>query len=320
MKRLIKYWGPYNETGFSDCSTKYEVLPFLVEDSAGAKELALFAVDLNMSFSSIATKPKDKSRRGLVVTHSLELSEKKTKDNGISKESMKVYLGFITVKEYKCLPIFKGINKKLTKDQAHDIVNNQAFGVSDTGEIDGEPLIVMESWNYFHELKLNGYSLESFEKAQGITKTKGHVEFDDSVSRCDECGVYDYQDDGYKYNHRIVNGSVYGINCGCFAKACKNNLEDFVDDTNTPLELEAAKELEKEGRLVFVERFIGGMVDGRGGSFAGKRVREGTPSEVLAEYKSKHPKAKFVFVHDESGQFQTYFSIWKVKRNVGKAA
>ena len=57
------------------------------------------------------------------------------------------------------------------------------------------------------------------------------------------------------------------------------------------------------------------MVDGRGGYFNGKSTREGTPKSVLAEYMALKPDSVFLFTHDESGQFQTYFSIWEIKQD-----
>lgn len=324
MKRLIKYWSSYNETSFSDCSTKYEILPVLVDDSAGADELKRLAREHGYAYRTKVTEPKREGYRPNKITHSLKLSETlPMPQHSIRKDrrKMHVFLGFITLttsqSDNAILPLNKGLNKRVTSKQANDIVNSQAFGVADVGTIGKENMIVMESWNYYHEIKLQGYSLESFEKHYGVdkTKNKGERYFSDSVSQCGECGEWDHQDDGYTYNFRVIGGDLLGINCGCFKEACKNSIEDFEDNTDTPMELEAAEELKKEGRLIFLERFIGGMVDGRGGSYGGKSTREGTPAGVLAEYKKKFPKASFVFTHDESGQFQTYFSIWKVKRH-----
>ena|SRR3990167_2843335 len=56
----------------------------------------------------------------------------------------------------------------------------------------------------------------------------------------------------------------------------------------------------------------GGMTDGRGGWFRGELTREGEPETVLAELLERNPEGEYVFSHDESGQFQVYFSVWRV--------
>lgn len=312
MKRLIKYHSRYKDVQFSNSSTEYELYPIVVEDSAGEAELKQFAKELGLeNRSKLVSIPQEKYSRGLKITHCLTLNEKHDRVYFGKKESDQVYLGFITIPEYKCLKLNKGLDKKLTKDEAWEIVNSQSFGVDNVGQMESRPMLVMQGWEYYHELKVNGYSLNSLLKNLKVDKDDKH--FSDSVNSCGECGEWDYNDDNYTTNFRVLGGDFVGVNCGCFEKLSKENIELFVGNTDTPMELDTAKDLETDGKLEFVERFIGGMTDGRGGSYGGQRTREGTPEGVLKEYSEKFPKGKFLFTHDESGQFQTYFSIWKLK-------
>lgn len=312
MKRLIKYHSPYKGVEFSDCSTRYELYPIVVEDSAGEAELKQYAKELGLKnkgeFISI---PKDKWRKNLKITECLTLNEKVKGTGFYSKDSYQVYLGFITIPQNRSLKLNKGIDKALTKEQAWEIVNSQSFGVDNVGEIDKKTMLVMSGWEYYHELRVYGYSLKSLQSKLKIAKDE--LYFSDSVNSCGECGAWDHNDDGHQTNFRILDNDFVGVNCGCYSELSKKRIEFFVDNTDNAMELDTAKELEDEGKIEFVERFIGGMVDGRGGSYGGERTREGSPAGVLKEYNAKYPDSKFIFTHDESGQFQTYFSIWKLK-------
>jgi hypothetical protein len=106
-------------------------------------------------------------------------------------------------------------------------------------------------------------------------------------------------------------------------------LEPYVDGKK-PMPLDKAHALWREGKLVFVERFVGGFAD-RGGSWHGPDEREGVeafdngdadsygsttvgnPQEVIPARRKASPKAQFICSLDESGQFQTYWSLWRIK-------
>lgn len=321
MKRLIKYWSSYNDTQFSDCSTKYEILPVIVEDSAGVDDLKRLAKEQGLVFGtrSKVIEPEKQDYRNNKITHSLKLAETKDREYFGKKEKMFVFVGFITLTNSKydneILPVHSGIDKVVTKEQANKIVNEQAFGVDTVVEVSDELMIIMQSWNYYHEMRFQGYDRRSFEKRMG-TKER---DFSDSVSNCGDCGVWDYQDDGHHYNFRVVGGDHLGVNCGCYKKAAKDNLEEFINNSDKVLDSEIADEL--ESKLIFVEQLVSGMTDaGRYHRFAGRSARVATPGDVLKEYKAKFPKANFVFVLNGSGQFQTYYSIYKVKGQVNKSA
>jgi len=137
--------------------------------------------------------------------------------------------------------------------------------------------------------------------------------YEADLSSCVECCVYHDTDTVYQPEFQFTED---GLVCdGCFAdylKGDEERLEGYIDKADQCIPLECAENLKKSRRLQHIERFIGGMVDGRGGRYGGEYTREGHPKELLKEFKAKHPTWQFVFSHDESGQFQTYFSIWRV--------
>lgn len=320
MKRLIKYWSPYNDIKFSDCSTKYELLPIIVEDSEGSEKLLELAAELKLDTrTKEVSKFETRSYRGLEISHSVELAEIKL-DSGFSGKvkEMVMRLGFITIPKSNALKSSKKLNKKVTLEQANEIINNQELGVSDVAEIDGNPIVVMSGWDYCHGILVLGYSLISFEKHYGVNDKEVTRAFEDSVSCCGECGEWDHNDNGYNgYNNnfRVLDCELYGVSCGCYAEACVENIDSFVDDAKQCIESDTAETLLKDGKLVKVESFVGGMTDsGRVHNFNGKRVRTSNPESVLKEFKKKYPKAGFVFVREESGKFQTYYTLYKVRK------
>lgn len=321
MKRVIKFWNMYrqDEGQFSDVSTKYEILPILVPDNAGPKELKAIAKQLGIRLKGAPKKSKPVEgyrRTEIAMTHFVKTT-KKTEPKFHGKEKYDWYLGFVT------LPVRSGIlepsvkiNRKMTDEQYQDIVNERAYGVADVGDFSMVPKetdmrVVMEDHSYYHEMAMLGYSQKHFEKLAGVKDHDYGRDFEDGCFRCDDCGTWDSNDSGYTYNYRIMDGEMLGINCGCVHEHGKKEFLKYVN-TRTPLELEPAEELAEDGLIEHVERFIGGMTDGRGGSWKGESTREGTPEGVLKEFLAKEPKSKFLFTHDESGQFQSYFSIWRV--------
>lgn len=326
MKRLIKY---YNNIGgeirkgggtnpgveFSDCSTKREILPELVSDAAGSKELLALAKKLGFKTKGRVVTVKSERYGDLKITHAVKLAEPIKVKRWDRIESYQEYLGFVSIPERasELVEPVREPNQPVDADLAYRFVDgNYAFGIDNYGEtVGGEQVMVRSDWSYDHVIPLLGYSLESFEKELGITEHG----FSDDTDSCSECNLYDSRDDGYSYNFRNVGDYGYlGINCGCYHEHLKNpkNLVDYINNSDKAIELEAAKTLKKKGKLKFIERFIGGWTDGRGGYYAGKPTREGKPVEILEELRKRYPKGRFVFTHDESGQFQTYFSVWRV--------
>jgi hypothetical protein len=169
----------------------------------------------------------------------------------------------------------------------------------------------MQDWDYYHALPFLGYSIERFQEVLEVAERT----FDDEVTSCHECGEYMWNDNGRTYNYRIVDEcTLLGMECGCYDEWCKKNWKSKINTPDECVELDFAEELESKGKLVHIARYIGGMTDGRGGYYAGECCAEGEPKKVLAALLKKNPKAKYVFTHDESGQFQTYFSVWRVKQ------
>lgn len=321
MKRLIKYWNTFSSDGarFSDCSTKYEILPMIVADEADEVDLIMLADHFNvplLTSDMTVLKPENKWDRSLSISHALKVDEVKKGRGMYSDEVYQVYLGFITLPKpfTEVLKPINAIDVPVNEEQVYEIINNQVYGVDQVGEtVDGGIVLVKGGWNYYHEIKLLGYSLESFEEAAGITE---HGFYDDTSS-CNGCNKYDSNDNNYTYNFRYVEstGELLGVNCGCFDEFCKSEegLSHYQDNADEAMELSTAQEHESNGKLKHLERFIGGMVDGRGGYWRGYgSTRESTPEKALKEYQEKAPGKSFIFSHDESGQFQTYFSIWEV--------
>ena len=312
MKRLIKYTPQYTNDGakFSYCSTEYEVLPVLFPDTAGIEDLKEYIREHKIDATSkkyIADKPKYGNHRTTTITHAIQLKETAIK---YDKTVLPMYLGLIVLADGGSLPLMESIDNPISEEQTNDIFNNQEYGVSDFGEnISDEPCLVIESWDFFHEMPLLGYPLANFYKALGIEEYTG---FSDDTYRCEGCNKFDSRDNGYTYNHRVVNECVLlGVKCGCYDEYLKENWRERVN-TNEPIELSVAKELEADGDIKFIERFIGGMTDGRGGYYDGKSCEEGDPTEILEKLLEDNPDGEYIFTHDESGQFQTYFSVWKI--------
>ena len=325
MKRLIKYHSSYESDGakFSACSTTFEVLPELVEDNAGIKELKALAkkhgLKIGRKAQTLITTEMAKNWPSSFVTHAINLTEKFVRETYMGKtEEHIVYIGFITLCESGPLKPVKEIDTSLTEEQAQEIINSQYYGVSDVGEhaVEDKLILVKSGWEYYNQMRLLGYNHKQFEE---ILNAEDYG-FNDDTFRCGECGLFDSNDDGRHTHFRIVDGDILGVRCGCFDEHCKENFaEEYGDNPDHAIERDTALELQEEGKLKLLETFIGGMVDGRGGYFAGKPTREGTPEAVLKEYKEKYPKKTFLFTHDESGQFQTYFSIWEIKKTKSKS-
>lgn len=318
MRRLIKYWNNYTSDNatFSTCSTRYEILPVVMDNDAGLLDIIDSATQLDIPLTEdtyTAEIPKH-GFRVHTITHAIATKETALTYN---RETVPVYLGWITIMEphWDGLPVKDTVAKELTSEDISGILNGQNYGIQDTGlMIDEETrLLIIDSWSYFHGLPLAGYSLDSLLKELEVDED--NVYFDDSVFRCGSCGNYDHNDNGYVYNFRIVNEcELLGVNCGCYDTYNRDNYRDNVNDSDKSIELSTARDLESDGELEFIERFIGGMTDGRGGYFNGETTREGHPTEVLDELLENEPDGEFIFSHDESGQFQSYFSVWRVKQ------
>src|ERR1035437_2729613 len=133
MKRVIKFWSHYeNDTKngvFSDCSTKYDILPIVVEDNAAQADLKRIAKDLGLKTIGSAKKTKIKEgyrRYNTDITHFIKLNETKPGSKWDNK-TMQVCLGFITIKDIG-LPIKKRANSKVTEEHAMDLRDAQEIG------------------------------------------------------------------------------------------------------------------------------------------------------------------------------------------------
>lgn len=313
LYRLIKYWNKYssNKANFSNCSTEYKILDTLTDNTSVNNLLKLsekYGLETKKRYKA-DFKNQHRYNKG-PIGQAIKLREVKTVEKWNKKEVYQVYLGLIEVDTDGPLKPVENCKGVITDQQAYDIFNHQSYGVFDRVDIKGEGMIVIEGRNYFHDINLLGYSLEQFHEVNDVSE----YVFCDEVFMCGDCNEWDYSDNGYTYNYRVIDCEKLGTSCGCFDSYCKENFADeYGDDSEKAIELDTATELEKEGKLEHLERFIGGMTDGRGGYYNGDSCDEGEPDQVLKDYKEKYPDDTFIFSHDESGQFQSYFSIWRVK-------
>lgn len=143
------------------------------------------------------------------------------------------------------------------------------------------------------------------------------------VEHCAECydNAFDTEGD---YGESGFKATQDGYVCAdCFDAYAEAHLDDYTDTADECIPLKSAESLEDKGKLKFIERFIGGMVDGRGGRYADDRtrgvyIREGKPADILAKLRAENSGRSYVFSHDESGQFQTYFSVWQIAAKRGR--
>lgn len=63
-----------------------------------------------------------------------------------------------------------------------------------------------------------------------------------------------------------------------------------------------------------IATILGLKVFGRGGRYNGEFTREGKPDDILKNLLKENPGKLYLFTHDESGQFQNYFSVWEVNK------
>jgi hypothetical protein len=288
------------------------VLPLIVTEEAGTIELQEACNQFNCEIQSGVVQPKtSRYRRDLTITHAIKIGQKEI-NNSFRSETKIVseYIGFITLPENhnNCLEPIEDCAGKIDFEDFYNILNDQCYDFYDVAEIDNETLLVTSSWSAYHYTGLIGY--QEFDQLLKDLEIDGQV-FDDSVSRCDECGAWMYNDAGYTYNYRIIGCTLVGVDCGCMESLqAESYTSDFyLNNADNCIERSTADQLVENNEIQILETFIGGMVDGRGGYINGQSTREGVPSEILAEYIEKYPDYNFIFIHEESGQFQSYFSI-----------
>jgi len=293
MYRLIKYSNQYESDNFnfSDCSTRYEVLPILATTLDEAKkELKRYKKELFIN------------ERGGYMTIGAAI------DSGeVNSKGHKIYLGFIKLPDYTTIPALQSVDNPIDGNLLYEAIN---YGIYlDAIQIDGENRLLIGSWRAFHELQLLGYqNFDSMLETHGIDSSV----FDDSVFRCSGCGEWDYNDSGYTYNYRIVGCEIYGLHCCDGLKEAQlEEIDSFINDSSKFIDDSVIEALGEKIRKI--NTYIGGMVDGRGGYIGGQRVDEGDPKTVLEKYLKKNPNKQYLFGVDESGQFQTYFSIYELK-------
>ena len=309
MKRLIKYHSHYNEIKFSDCSTKYEILPYLVDDNAGSKELREFADALGYGrVDNCKALKKNNSYHNSdanIITHYVTIDETIDGCGMYSDEKYQVRLAFITLRVHhwegaNVLTPIETPKTEMTLEQAYEIVGNQSYGVESIYQMNqdcnDESHLIMAGWHYYHEINLLGYDLDQFEKLIKVDDRN----FYDSVFDCGDCGKGDYVDSGYTYNYQIVECTQLGINCGCYNKYLTKNWKNFINDFDSGLQGDIVEELVKQGKIVEVDDFCARWGDGV------------HPEDILKNVLKDDSKAQFIFGIDGVGQFRTDFTLYKV--------
>lgn len=134
----------------------------------------------------------------------------------------------------------------------------------------------------------------------------------DGLSSCAVCNIQ-HNLDGYSEDYQIVDCEIVCTECmGEYIK--DNGIDDYVNKPERCIPLSLAEELKKKRKLKFIQRYVGGMTDSwRSHSYGGQSVQIGEPKTILTKLLEANPSKEYVFSHDESGQFQTYFSVWEVK-------
>lgn len=307
MLRLIKYKEAYRDgPKFSNCSTKYAVLPAVLTDDIGVDYLKDYAKGAGYAVQAVSKEPTTKYDSYLTIRSWVQIEDAEGMDGPV-----KQYLGLIKIDDSGPLKPVVNCDGVLTVAICYDITNAQEYDLEDVGAyVDGGDgrVLVKQGWGWYHHLPLLGYSLDQFAELLNITEEG----FDDDTTRCGECGVYDSRDNGYTYNHHCVDDvGMLGKNCGCYDDHMSNNWSDHIN-TTTSIEASAA---ENNDELIHMERFIAGMMDpGRGGYWSGYGHCEpcNDPEALLGDLRDEFPSDGFVITHDESGQFQSYFSIYAV--------
>lgn len=322
LYRLVKFYTLYagDKLEWSTCSTTFEVLPVLVPESeVSTDKMTALALEYASSFKAnlvgAPVRPDNSrydNRHIAIAIATSEASETRRQFGTDEVERNRVWLGLVRVP--RChLPAIASIRPAiLTAEQAWELVSRQECGIETVGEtVDGNTILVKQGWEFYQDLRMLGYDHNQFLEITGAEDSG----FSDDTSSCHQCGKLDSNDDGYTQNFRVVNEcELLGINCGCYQEWAESPdaLEEYVNDPDNAMELSAAESHEEAGRIKFIDRYIGGMTDGRGGSWNGERCREGIPRDILAALQAKYPERQYVFSRDESGQFQTYFSVWQV--------
>ena len=321
MKRLIKYYNQFSsDPEFSNSSTHMEVLPELFLDNVGMPELLILAdaygIEVSNKKIKVAERCGYQEPKITEVIQTTEFNIKKAIYAHNSDEKRAVFFGFIKFDSEGTLkPVLNG-GAKITRDQESNIFNGQEYGILDNGTMqDGESVLIGDHWLIPQYLKVLGYDAEEFYSRFDTTG------FEDDTYRCNECGVYDDRDNGCTYNHRYVDDGCtqLGVHCGCYDEYMQSTdaLSEYLDNADQCIEASVADHHEESGVLKKVQTYIGGMVDGRGGHIHGESVPEGTPESILKTLKAEHPKRQYLFVHEESGQFQTYFSVYEYQDKAG---
>lgn len=122
----------------------------------------------------------------------------------------------------------------------------------------------------------SGYGADKAQPLTDADKALLEDAYVGEVSFCVECNIGHDTEASYGEDYQFTEDGLVCRDCfGDYLQSDADALDSYVNQARQCIPLPAAEALADKGKLKFIERFIGGMVD-------------------------------------ESGQFQTYFSVWQV--------
>lgn len=328
MYRAVKFTQAYPSDGNVVSELHAERAQYLdhLSETDSAAQLKAIATQHGWAFKTHSVKVKsERSQRyggqgGMLrTTRVIELAERGESLFYREPNGAPVYLAWVELPEIDALPPRVNVSDDVSEDEIENYrqnANDYDIGVGQFGDDeDGNAVIAVSSHAFWHIGPALGYSVAAMCAMYGGTEDS--ITFDDQVFYCQGCNTLQEDTDGYNYRFRIVDSEMFGIACGCAADAELEHLDTYVNEPEKQIQPDTAELLVKAGKLEHVARYIGGMVDpGRGGYYDGERVENGQPDDVLAQLLENEPDAEFVLSMDEAGQFQVYWSVYRVVQAV----
>lgn len=315
--RIIFYWNSFStdEGRFSDSSTKFDVIGKVYNEIPSDEEMVRVAIDedfIEKNQKCEFVDVENRSEYGLMVVRNAKLFIKSF--HGKDKQ---VFLGIIQVPRQKSIKPLDGPEVKVTPEILSEAANYQDFGISDIGcDIDGNPVLVMEGWEFYPLWKLYGYNEESIEEDTGVEI----LGFNDENFRCDGCGaIMSTTMNTFSSNQKFIeeNLEMIGVQCGCFKDYCVENVGEFINNTERAIDKSALKQLVNDGKAVHYSDLCYGWTCGMDNpADAINELYElaGRGGLDLAEEDEEDSSEGVLFQVDCVTPFNTGFSMW-VYRN-----
>lgn len=320
MYRAVKFPQMYASDGSALRALHADRATFLdiVSATDSAAELKKIATDMGLAYhkKSVRAVNKYHDYQMPATTRVIELVERETTRFGLrSDETSPIYLAWVKIPEVAGLPIRTVVSDDVSDAEIENFRlegDYSQLGIGQYGDDEnGKCVIAVGDHSFWAIGPLLGYSVNAVCAMLG--GAEDNITFDDQVFYCQGCNTLQEDTDGHMYRYRQVDGELFGIACGCAAEAELECIEDYVNEPDKQITAESAERLVESGNLVHVARYIGGWTDpGRGGYYDGESVENGEPEGVIKALLEASPDASFVCSVDESGQFQTYWSVYRL--------